>query len=71
MAEGFHADRAWRLQPALGGELERGVKQASGSFLKKRTKKLSFVGPNLSGMAQPRRVKVFCFFSSEKKTFLA
>jgi hypothetical protein len=42
-----------------------------GSFLKKRTKKL-FSGCRCSFRRDPtQRLKVFCFFSSEKKTFLA
>jgi hypothetical protein len=39
---------------------ERGKRKESSSFLKKRTKKLLFL-----------RVKVFCFFFSKKKYFLA
>jgi endonuclease/exonuclease/phosphatase family metal-dependent hydrolase len=40
------------------------------SFLKKRTKKLLFPGVRVFGGAWPKKTKVFCFFSSEKKTFL-
>jgi hypothetical protein len=51
-------------------------KQGSGSFLKKRTKKLLFFrrfhdrGHGRRVAAAPD-IKVFCFFSSEKKTFLS
>jgi hypothetical protein len=41
------------------------------SFLKKRTKRLLRVLSRTSQAAPtPEREKVFCFFSSEKKTFL-
>jgi hypothetical protein len=40
-----------------------------GSFLKKRTKKLLPVA-DAAGSVRDSQLKVFCFFSSEKKTFL-
>jgi hypothetical protein len=44
-------------------------KRQESSFLKKRTKKLLL--PALSHLSgDSRKIKVFCFFSSEKKTFL-
>jgi hypothetical protein len=39
--------------------------------LKKRTKKLLFPGAVDWVLAKHQRTKVFCFFSSEKKTFLS
>ena len=41
--------------------------EASGSFLKKRTKKLLFRWARAAGNAATAEPKVFCFFSSEKK----
>jgi hypothetical protein len=51
------------------GALSHGnrVKEGSCSFLKKRTKKLLNPGPCLSGKAEAKYVKVFCFFFSKKK----
>jgi hypothetical protein len=50
------------------------VKEGSGSFLKKRTKKLSFgasrVAPTMSGRWQGQGIKVFWFFFSKKNRFL-
>jgi hypothetical protein len=43
--------------------------EKSRSFLKKRTKKLSSVA-YVAGEDRDSNPKVFCFFSSEKKTFL-
>jgi len=40
------------------------------SFLKKRSKKLLNPGPGLSGKAEAKYAKVFCFFFSKKKAFL-
>jgi len=40
------------------------------SFLKKRTKKLLFVGARLSGSAR-QGINVFCFFFSKKKALLS
>jgi hypothetical protein len=45
--------------------------QQACSFLKKRTKKLLNPGPSLSGEAEAKRAKVFCFFFSKKKCFLS
>jgi hypothetical protein len=39
------------------------------SFLKKRTKKLLILSPARNDWTA-QDIKVFCFFSSEKKTFL-
>jgi hypothetical protein len=58
---------------------KEGKRKASSSFLKKRTKKLlSYVEPIGLGVRRlpPRRrllyvIKVFCFFFSKKKYFLA
>ena len=46
-------------------------KQASGSFLKKRTKKLLFPWARAGGNSATAGPKVFCFFSSEKKALLS
>jgi hypothetical protein len=46
-------------------------KEGRTSFLKKRSKKLLDIRPSLSGEAAARHVKVFCFFFSKKKSFLA
>jgi hypothetical protein len=43
----------------------------SPSFLKKRSKKLYEFGLSLSGKAEARLTKAFCFFFSKKHTFLA
>jgi hypothetical protein len=54
---------------ATGAEIQGNrVKEGSCSFLKKRTKKLSNPGPSLTGKAEAKRVKVFCFFFSKKKS---
>jgi hypothetical protein len=46
-------------------------RKESGSFLKKRAKKLLNPEPSLSGEAEAKCAKVFCFFFSKKKTFLS
>jgi hypothetical protein len=46
-------------------------REGSGSFLKKRTKKLLFIAaravPAVAGRGQGQVAKVFCFFFSKKK----
>jgi hypothetical protein len=39
------------------------------SFLKKRSKKLLRLGTRACRLVRDSVIKVFCFFSSEKKTF--
>ncbi len=46
------------------------IRKKACSFLKKRTKKLLFSEASLSASQSPPESKVFCFFSSEKKTLL-
>jgi len=46
-------------------------KEESGSFLKKRTKRLFPLEPGPSPAAHTKMGKVFCFFFSKKKAFLS
>jgi hypothetical protein len=39
-------------------------------FEKKKQKTFDYFGFGLSSYSEPRRVKVFCFFFSKKKSFL-
>jgi hypothetical protein len=65
--------------PATGGDGDDGdaafsalgkERKGSSSFLKKRTKKLLLLGSIFLG-DYGKRIKVFCFFFSKKKYFLA
>jgi hypothetical protein len=47
------------------------MKQASASFLKKRSKKLLLTAGSGTLLPTPAGPKVFCFFFSKKKFFLA
>jgi hypothetical protein len=69
----FVARRMMNLQE--GNSLENGAfrysKEGSISFLKKRNKKLLFVGLRVGhDQCAPKRVKVFWFFFSKKNCFL-
>jgi hypothetical protein len=46
------------------------ARQASGSFLKKRTKKLLLPAGVGTRVPHPAGAEVFCFFFSKKKRFL-
>jgi hypothetical protein len=69
-----HPDRENPLRPCLGTPIphitgykpfQRG--KESSSFLKKRTKKLLFMMAYAAGENRDSDIKVYCFFSSEKK----
>jgi hypothetical protein len=68
-----HAGRSWGLMVCVAGA--SGAYQRSGterkrSFLKKRTKKLLRLKGGGEAGELSKIAKVFCFFSSEKKTLL-
>jgi hypothetical protein len=52
-----------------GGAIKQGRKASS--FLKKRSKRLFGPWLSLSGKAEAKLKKVFCFFFSKKKVFLS
>jgi len=75
MRRGHH--RLWGFPTRIESDSlpKEGKCEESSSFLKKRTKKLLSVYRNISahclGGSCEQRAKVFCFFFSKKKYFLA
>jgi phage gp16-like protein len=64
----LQASPRWLAQQRQGFHQPK-TREESSSFLKKRTKKLLTLGVRFRRLRDSQS-KVFCFFSSEKKTFL-
>ncbi len=59
------------LGESWGGDSATKQGRKDSSFLKKRSKRLYESGLSLSGKAEAKLKKVFCFFFSKKKIFLS